>query len=210
MLAAMADHHQPEDALWQEYGLAFRDWDDLTLARWLAQTLGQLAGKSWRASHPLVGVYRLAAQLAHDRQIWFKRLASPPSAYTESECCRAPQLPLLTRDVRDSGLVCMHCHATLIPFPEIPAEHRLALEQWAGEYHPVHQVAHWPEDRQKALPSYGQAYESAAQNAERMLTHAGSVLAPMLLESYPAVIWEDHDECLEVRPEDIRFTQTRE
>jgi hypothetical protein len=26
---------------------------------------------------------------------------------------------------------------------------------------------------------------------------------PPLLETYPAVIWEDQDECLEVRPEDV-------
>jgi hypothetical protein len=26
---------------------------------------------------------------------------------------------------------------------------------------------------------------------------------PKLLDFYPAVIWEDQDECLEVRPEDI-------
>ena len=26
---------------------------------------------------------------------------------------------------------------------------------------------------------------------------------PPLLEVYPAVIWEDQDECLEVRPEDV-------
>ncbi|MGO8765363.1 MAG: hypothetical protein ACLQSR_09570 [Limisphaerales bacterium] len=37
--------------------------------------LGQLEGKSWRLSHPLIGAYRLAAQLGHDRQIWQKRLA---------------------------------------------------------------------------------------------------------------------------------------
>ena len=28
--------------------------------RWLSQTLGQLAGKVWRLSHPLLGAYRLA------------------------------------------------------------------------------------------------------------------------------------------------------
>ncbi|MDE3068113.1 MAG: hypothetical protein KGJ60_11255, partial [Verrucomicrobiota bacterium] len=59
----------PLDALWQEYSRAFREWDDLTLARWLAQTLGQLEGRAWRLSHPLVGAYRLGAQLAHDRQV---------------------------------------------------------------------------------------------------------------------------------------------
>jgi hypothetical protein len=30
------------DRLWKEYSLAFEDFDDMTLARWLAQTLSQL------------------------------------------------------------------------------------------------------------------------------------------------------------------------
>jgi hypothetical protein len=30
-------------------------------------------------------------------------------------------------------------------------------------------------------------------------------LAPALLEFYPAVVWEDQDECLEVRPEDVQL-----
>src|SRR6185312_698882 len=38
----------PLDQLWNEYGQVFREFDDLTLARWLAQTLGQLSGKAWR------------------------------------------------------------------------------------------------------------------------------------------------------------------
>src|SRR6185369_16236310 len=113
--SAMAfESDSPLDTLWKEYGRVFADFDDLTLARWLAQTLGQLEGKSWRLSHPLVGAYRLAAQLGHDRQIWFKRLATPPAAYVESSCCRAPLLPLLTRDVRESGLICQHCNETLV------------------------------------------------------------------------------------------------
>jgi len=33
------------DQLWKEYSLVFHDFDDLTLARWLAQTLGQLEGR---------------------------------------------------------------------------------------------------------------------------------------------------------------------
>src|SRR5512146_3508087 len=118
------DADAPLDLLWKEYSLAFRDFDDLTLARWMAQTLGQFEGKTWRLSHPLLGAYRLAAQLAHDRQIWFKRLATPPIAYFESGCCRAPMLPLLTRDVRESGLICQHCNETLVPFDEFPAEVR--------------------------------------------------------------------------------------
>ena len=71
----------PMDQLWAEYRLAFKEFDDLTLARWLAQTLGQLRGKAWRFTHPLVGAYRLAAQVAHERQIWLKLLASPPAEY---------------------------------------------------------------------------------------------------------------------------------
>ncbi|HEU5070693.1 MAG TPA: hypothetical protein VFV96_09820 [Verrucomicrobiae bacterium] len=203
MLGPMPDKPAPEDALLKEYARAFHDWDDHTLARWLAQTLGQLAGKTWRVSHPLMESYRLAAQLGHDRQIWFKRLATPPSAYLESHCCRAPLLPLLTRDVKEAGLICQHCNETLIAFEDLPAELQPAMETWAARYAPVHQVAHWEERRQKAVPSYDRAYEEAAQQAEHLLAYAGFQLAPKLLEFYPALVWEDHDECLEVRPEDI-------
>jgi hypothetical protein len=193
----------PLDLLWKEYGLVFHDFDDLTLARWLAQTLGQLAGKAWRLSHPLLGAYRLAAQLGHERQIWFKRLAMPPHAYTESHCCRAPMLPLLTRDVRDTGLICQHCSDTLVPFDEIPAEIRVQLETWAAQYSPVHAVAHWDDRQRKSAGNYDRAYEQAARETEQLLAQAGRLLAPKLLEFYPAIVWEDQDECLEVRPEDV-------
>jgi hypothetical protein len=193
----------PLDVLWKEYGLAFREFDDLSLARWLAQTLGQLEGKTWRLSHPLLGAYRLAAQLGHERQIWFKRLATPPAAYTESPCCRAPRLPLLTRDVRDAGLVCQHCNDTLVPFEEIPGALRRDLEVWAERYAPVHAVAHWDDRQRKSAGDYDRAFEQAAREAEQLLAQVGSKLAPRLLEFYPAVVWEDQDECLEVRPEDV-------
>lgn len=199
----MATPDAAADELWKEYGRAFRDWDDHTLARWLAQTLGQLEGRAWRVSHPLMESYRLAAQLAHDRQTWFKRLATPPAAYASSPCCRAPLLPLLTRDVKESGLVCVHCSETLIPFEEIPDDVRPALQAWADEYAPIHGVAHWDERRQKSVTNYDRAYEEAAQQAEGLLARGGFVLGPKLLEHYPAMVWEDHDECLEVRPEDI-------
>src|SRR5262249_32958670 len=116
------DPESPLDKLWQEYAGVFGEFDDLTLARWMAQTLGQLKGNVWRLSHPLLGAYRLAAQVAHDRQIWLKRLATPPAAYLEAPCCRAPLLPLLTRDVLESGLVCQHCSGTAVPFDEISSE----------------------------------------------------------------------------------------
>lgn len=191
------------DVLWQEYGLAFRDWDDHTLARWLAQTLGQIEGRVWRLSHPLLETYRLAAQLAHDRQVWLKRLATPPAAYAVAACCRAPVLPLLTRDVNENGLLCAHCNETLFPFDELPAPARQQLGDWAGEYATVHAVAHWDESRQKSAPDYDQVFEEAARRAERLLARAGFEFAPHLLELCQAIVWEDHDECLEVRPEDI-------
>lgn len=198
-----ANADSPLDVLWKEYGLLFRDFDDLSLARWMAQTLGQFEGKVWRLSHPLLGAYRLAAQLAHERQIWFKRLATPPTAYTESPCCRAPLLPLLTRDVREVGLICQHCNETLVPFEEIPENFRQDLEAWSTRYAPVHAVAHWDDAQRKTAGDYDRAFEQAAKQAEDLLAQAGGPLAQRLLESYPAMVWEDQDECLEVRPEDI-------
>jgi hypothetical protein len=77
------------------------------------------------------------------------------------------------------------------------------LEGWAAEYASVHAVAHWDDHQRKSAGDYDRAYEKAAKDAERMLMLAGKNLAPKLLELYPAVIWEDQDECLEVRPEDV-------
>ena len=195
----------PLDLLWKEYSLVFREFDDLTLARWLSQTLGQLRGKSWRLSHPLLGAYRLAAQQAHERQIWLKRLANPPAPYAESPCCRAPMLPLLTRDVHEAGLICQHCSDTLVPFEEIPSSAQPDLQAWSTQYGPVHAVAHWDDRQRKSCGDYDRAYEKAAEEAERLLGRAGGNLAPKLLEFYAAVVWEDQDECLEVRPEDVEL-----
>ena len=191
------------DALWKEYGALFEPFDDLSLARWMAQTLGQIEGRAWRLSHPLLGAYRLAAQVGHERQIWLKRLATPPIAYGESPCCRAPSLPLLTRDVCEAGLICQHCSETLVPFDEIPPGIRAELEQWAEQYGPVHAVAHWDDQQREQCLDYQHSLEEAAREAEKLLLHAGTVLAPKLVELYPAVVWEDQDECLEVRPEDV-------
>ena len=197
------DPESPLDKLWQEYSRVFDPFDDLTLARWLAQTLGQLEGRAWRLSHPLLGAYRLGAQVAHDRQIWLKRLASSPAAYIEAPCCRAPLLPLLTRDVLESGLVCQHCSATAVPFEEISPELQEIVKAWAEEYAAVHAVAHWEDRQRKSAGNYEEACENAAKEAERLLARVGTEIAPKFLEVYPAVVWEDQDECLEVRPEDI-------
>jgi len=201
----MSDNPEsPLDVLWNEYSSAFRDFDDLTLGRWLAQTLGQFQGKAWRQSHPLFFAYRLAAQLANEKQIWLKRLVAMPRAYLESPCCRAPMLPLLTRDVHETGLICQHCNDTLVPFEEIPAGLQGELQAWSAEYSPVHAVAHWDDRQRKSAGDYDRAYENAAEQAEQLLARAGA-LAVKLLDFYPAVVWEDQDECLEVRPEDVKL-----
>jgi hypothetical protein len=64
-------------------------------------------------------------------------------------------------------------------------------------------VAHWDDRQRKAAGDYDQALETAARQAEQLLLHLGQVLAPSMLEFYPTIIWEDQDECLEVRPEDV-------
>src|SRR3954469_25978919 len=146
----MEEHPENEtDRLWTEYSRVFDEWDDMTLARWMAQTLSQFEGRVWRYSHPLMGSYRIAAALGHDRGAWLQRLANPPSGYPESPCCRAPLLPLLTRDVREIGLICQHCSETAVAFDEIPAPSRVLLDKWALEYGAVHAVAHWDDDQRK-------------------------------------------------------------
>jgi hypothetical protein len=193
----------PLERLWAGYSEVFRDFDDLTLARWMSQTLGQLQGRVWRMSHPLLGAYRLAAQVAHDRQVWLQRLVTPPAAYPEAACCRAPLLPLFTRDVLESGLVCQHCAGTAVPFEEIPEELRAKIQLWSEEYAPVHAVAHWEDRQRKSAGDYDRAFEQAAERAERLLRMAGNEILPRFIDLYPAIVWEDQDECLEVRPEDI-------
>ena len=193
----------PLDKLWQEYAIVFKEFDDLKLARWMAQTLGQLEGRAWRLSHPLLGAYRLAAQTAYDRGLGVLRLATFPAAYTEAECCRAPLLPLITRDVKESGLGCVHCGGTPVEFSEIPEPLRTELAKWADDYAPVHAVSHWDEAKQKGADNYQDDLEDAAEEAEDLLAFIARSIAPKLLEIYPAVIWEDQDECLEVRPEDL-------
>ena len=181
----------------------FMEMDDLTLARWMAQTLGQFSGQAWRLSHPLMLAYELAAHAAHDRQIWLKGMGIIPAAYIAAECCRAPLLLMLSRDVFDVGLVCKHCGETGVKFDDLPEDLKPGMDKWSADYDEIHSVAHWEDDGKKLPPAYDTLFELAAQSAEKLLAQAGSQLAPSLLELYPAVIWEDQDECLEVRPEDV-------
>lgn len=200
----MADEQPPtRDLLWSQYTQVFAEMDDLSLARWMAQTLSQFSGQSWRLSHPLMLSYELAAGVAHERQVWLKGMAIIPAGYTVAECCRAPLLPMFSRDVLDTGLLCKHCNEICIAFDDLPEELKPRIEKWATEYDTAHAIAHWEEDGIKLPPDYEQVLELAAQTAESLLAEGGTLLAPALLEFYPAVAWEDRDECLEVNPEDI-------
>jgi hypothetical protein len=53
------------------------------------------------------------------------------------------------------------------------------------------------------VTAYETALDEAAEKAARLLAEAALQIIPRFLEAYPTIVWEDHDECLEVRPEDI-------
>ena len=197
------DSQSPADRLWAEYSGVFMDLDDLTLGRWLAQTLGQLHGRVWRLSHPLLGTYRLATQVANDRDIWQKRVSAIPHGYRASECCASPILPLFSRDITETGLICEHCGGTTVPFKELPTELKSPLSKWAKEYSKIHEIAHWSDEKKKGITDYQSKVEIAAKSAEQLLHSAVINILPNFLEYYPTIIWEDQDECLDVRPEDI-------
>ena len=194
------------EALWQDYSLLFQGFDDLALARWMAQSLAQLQGNLWRMSHPLVASYRLAAMVGLDRQIWHQRFVNVPPGFCSADCCRAPSVPMVTRDLLEKGLVCVHCGQQMVALDQIKNQ-QLAekLSQWAESYAPIHAVAHWGEGQRKSQDQYEHAFEQAAQKSETQLSYLGSTLAPLLLDDFPLVIWEEQDECLQVRPEDIQL-----
>ena len=193
----------PVNKLWEEYRQPFAGFDDLTLGRWLAQTLSQLEGRVWRMSHPLVTAYRAAAELGNDRQIWSQRLAITPASFVTAECCRAPLLPLFTRDVLNGGLLCQHCGATAIEWADVPGPLREKIEPWANQYAEIHAVAHYDDKEMHDVEDYDEAFEEAAIQAEQALRTAALEILPAFLEYYTAVVWEDQDECLEVEPKDI-------
>jgi hypothetical protein len=194
---------EDNNELWEEYKAPFLEFDDISLARWLSQTLSQMEGRVWRMSHPLVSAYRCAAEIGNERDIWNKRLATLPHAFPPAECCRAPFLPLFTRDVMNTGLICQHCGATAVEFEDLPKALREDVESWAEDYGNAHAVAHYDENQMRAVVNYEDAFEKAATDAERYLRAAAVELLPKFLEYYPAIIWEDQDECLEVEPKDI-------
>jgi hypothetical protein len=198
----MADDRKVEHLI-AEYSEPFASFDDLTLGRWLAQTLSQLKGKAWRMSHPLIHSYRFAAKLGHQRQVWLKRLANVPPEFPPAKCCRAPLFPILSRDLLSSGLICLHCEETAFELEDLPSSLAEELKLWAEDYNKLHHVAHWEEQEQKEAGDYEAAFEEAKKNAASMLARMQRQFLPALLEELPALAWEDQDECLEIPPEDI-------
>ena len=47
--------------------------------------------------------------------------------------------------------------------------------------------------------------EAAATQAEVLLAQMAAKILPGFLDDYPAIVWEDQDECLEVLPQDIEL-----
>ena len=87
----------------------------------------------------------------------------------------------------------------------LPADLQPAIQKWADEYQSIHAVAHWDDQQRQSVQDYDESYDDAAEQAEKLLATAGSQLLPRFLDFYPAIVWEDSDECLEVTPEDIVF-----
>ena len=200
----------PDDAidrLWKEYGELFDAYDDLTLARWMSQTLGQISGRILRYSHPIIGAYRMAAIIAHDRSIWHKRLVTMPLDYFESDCCRAPILPLFTREVADCGLICEHCNGTLVEFDDLPKDLQGPTERWADEYDSFHDVAHWNDKKRASCTDYEAEKDAAAAACCELMVKAVKTVLPPYLDTYPVILWEDQDECLNIKPEEIELSK---
>ena len=76
------------------------------------------------------------------------------------------------------------------------------MKTWVDEYAPIHAVAHWDDRQRKSVPDYDRAFGKPAKEAERLLGFAGREPAEVS-RSFPVIVWEDQDECLEVRPEDV-------
>jgi hypothetical protein len=88
-------------------------------------------------------------------------------------------------------------------FDDLPSMIRDKVEPWAEEYADYHAVAHYDEGQMRSAGNYDEAFEKAATQAEEQLAVLAREILPMFLDYYPAVIWEDQDECLEVEPKDI-------
>lgn len=189
--------------LWQEHTRALKSWDDLSLARWLSQTLGQLHERCWRASHPLVVAYRLGATVAHQRDLWNRRSLSFNHNYQAASCCGAPSIPFISFEVCTHGVYCSCCGEVLARLEDLAPALAAKFRDWGRAYDPIHQVAHWTDPERKQCGDYDKALDLSCERAAPLLARMGYQLAPSFLPIYSAVFWEDADNCLDVIPEDI-------
>ena len=112
----------PLDSLWKEYGRAFQDWDDLTLgAGWRKRSASSKAGRGGfrTRSSARTGSRRNSRTTGRSGSSGWPRRRR---LMRNRRAAARPFLPLLTRDVRESGLICQHCNETLVPFDEISAD----------------------------------------------------------------------------------------
>ena len=88
-------------------------------------------------------------------------------------------------------------------FEDLPDDLKELSKAWSEEYGLIHEVAHWDDEKRKRCSDYEDEFERAAKGVEHLLATLPRVIMPHFAEAFPTIIWEDHDECLEVRPEDI-------
>ena len=138
--------------------------------------------------------YRLAAMVGHDRQIWHQRLVKPPIDFPR-RMLSGTVVPDGDAGCLKNGLICFHCNGTAVP---LDLEDESLRKGWLNGLKIIqaYGVAHWDETRRNSHVNYEQAFEDAAQQSEQLLAYQGVELAPALVEFFPAVIWEDQDECL--------------
>jgi hypothetical protein len=130
---------------------------------------------------------------------------SLPYDYHRASCCNAPFLPLVTRDIIEHGFLCEHCGGTGAELEDLPPRVARHLTQWAEQYSDLHEVAHWEEAHRLAIGNYEEVFEQTAMQAEAMLEALPVAILPPLLDTFPALVWEDHDECLDIRPEELEI-----
>ena len=177
-------------------------WVGIVFALWLAFNCFVLVTEQERGVVLRFGQFSRVLQPGpHFKMPWpiervTKVNATQSNAYSDT-------VPVFTRDVINSGLLCQHCGGTAVEFLDIPKVMRPALQNWADEYAGIHAVAHYDEAQMSTVGNYDEAFEKAASNAEHLLALLATRVLPGLLEYYPALIWEDQDECLEVEPKDI-------
>ena len=94
-------------------------------------------------------------------------------------------LPLLSARCPGIGSYLPALHETLVAFDEIPEPIEDECGKWAAQYAPVHAVAHW-EDSQRKTGNYDQAYDVAADEAERLLGVVARDIMPKFLDHYAA------------------------